>query len=376
MTSHDAPLQATQSTAAAIAEAASRWDARLRAPTCSAADRAAFAAWRDADPAHRHAFERLQGLLSTLRTGRDQLALREMRDGALALAKRRDQRRMRLAWAAGMAAATLAGAWLALPQAWRDNAREWASHPAEMLSRPGLQQYYTGIGQRSTITLADGSVLELNAMTRLEVAFEPSRREVRLHQGQAIFRVARQPHRPFVVQAGGREIVAVGTAFDVRVDEALLKVTLIEGKVGVLDTAAAATAAPSPPPDPSHRQAPGAAQGNQVFLTAGEQFVANLKKLPLADRSTPGVRTVDVDKIIGWREGQLFFEDMSLTDAVAEMNKYSAVRIELADPALARLRVNGMFRTGQQHAFARAVEDYFHVVAITEGEQRILLRSR
>lgn len=375
MTPQDA-ISSPRTAAAAVSEAAGRWDARLRAPTCSEADRAAFAAWRDADPAHAAEFERLQALLSALRGGRDQLGLRKMRDGALALAARRSRRRGLAALAAGVAVVALAGGWLVLPQAWRDSAQDWAAHSLpEIVGGNAVQQYRTGVGQRSTVTLADGSVLELNAMTRLEVAFEPQRRSVRLHEGQAIFHVARQPQRPFVVQAAGREIVAVGTAFDVRVDQASLKVTLIEGKVGVHDPARAATPEPHAAADGGGARMPADPRAPQVFLAAGEQFFADLSVRP-ARPANPLVRAVDVDKIIGWREGQLFFDDQSLADAVAEMNKYSAVRIELADPSLARLRINGMFRTGQQHAFARAVEDYFHIVAVAEGERRILLRPR
>lgn len=382
MTRHDASPQAPRTAAdTALAEAASHWDARLRAPACGEADRAAFAAWRDADPAHRTEFERLQAILAALHGGRDQLALRRLREDALAQAARHGRRRSLAALVAGVVVLAVTLAWRVAPDGLRDEvAAKWS---ARLLAPEGsVQHYRTGIGQRSTVSLADGSTVDLNAMTRLDVVFDRDRRSVRLHEGQAIFHVARQPSRPFVVQAGGRKIVAVGTAFDVRVDAASLRVTLIEGKVGVLSAQAVVQArrrGDGHPPDPARRDGPvDEARGpaDRVYLVAGEQFIAGLVRQPSEYARPALVRPVDVGKIIGWREGQLFFEDQSLADAVAEMNKYSAVQIELVDPALAALRVNGMFHTGQQHAFARAVEDYFHVVATTEGERRILLRRR
>src|SRR5690606_15701139 len=100
--------------------------------------------------------------------------------------------------------------------------------------------YSTGIGQRSTVTLQDGSIVELNAQTRIKVAFGAERRSVQLLDGQAIFRVAKDASRPFVVHAGDREIIALGTAFDVRLDPSAMRVTLLEGKVAVRPEGSAA----------------------------------------------------------------------------------------------------------------------------------------
>jgi transmembrane sensor len=88
------------------------------------------------------------------------------------------------------------------------------------------------------------------------------------------------------------------------------------------------------------------------------------------------VRPVDVAKVTGWREGQVFLEDLSLADAVAEMNRYSRVQIVLGDEPLAKLRVNGMFRAGEQSAFVAALQEYFPVTVRRESDTRMTLLTR
>jgi transmembrane sensor len=85
------------------------------------------------------------------------------------------------------------------------------------------------------------------------------------------------------------------------------------------------------------------------------------------------VRTVDVEKFTSWREGRVFFEDLPLGDAVAEMNRYSAIQIEVDDSALSHLRVNGMFRAGEQEAFVTALQDYFPISVTRRGDAKIIL---
>jgi transmembrane sensor len=193
-------------------------------------DREDFAMWRDADPAHREAMDRLQAIISTLRRQRSRAELRAIRDAALAMA---DRRRRRMTWTV----AAIIGA-LAL------TALLWTLGP--QLTELGWSRsdtFYTGTGQRSTVTLQDGSTVELNSRTRIRVAFNDERRLVTLLEGEAIFRVARNPVRPFVVQAGDREILAIGTAFDVRLESSVVRVTLLEGKVAVTSEGGAATLA-------------------------------------------------------------------------------------------------------------------------------------
>ena len=359
-----------------IAEAAGFWDARLRAPGCTDDDRREFARWRDADPAHREAFERLQAIVAVLRQQRSRADLRAIRDAALALAGRR-RRRVKWTIAASMGGLALAAMlWFLAP---RLAGFTWGS----------ADTYSTGTGQRSTVMLQDGSVVELNSRTRIHVAFGDERRSVALLEGQAIFRVAKDARRPFVVRAGDREIVAVGTAFDVRLDASTVRVTLIEGKVAVTPKGGADDVKlPLPAAQPGEREVErlqagsAAATGESrdaIFLSPGQQLVIarNADDMTSPPASQPiVVREIDTAKVTSWRAGRVFLEDMTLAQAVAEMNRHSVIQIIIGDPSLEPLRVNGMFRAGEQQAFARALEEYFPIIAERRSETRIVLEPR
>jgi transmembrane sensor len=344
------------------------WDARLRAPDCTDEDRERFATWRDADPGHREAFERLQTIVATLRHDRGRADVRALRDEAL----RAVQRRSRRVWAAAVAASFLVGAIGVL--LWNTSTREWLREPAaDLVARlSGVETYSTGTGQRSTFVLEDGSSVELNSQSRIDVRFSKSQRHVELAQGQALFSVAKNRSRPFVVDAANRHIVAVGTQFDVRLDERSLQVTLVEGKVRVeADRAEASTVA----------------KGDEIELTSGRQLIATLPAPARANGGGRGsvagstephvlVRDIDVAKVTAWRDGRIFLDDVSLEDAIREMNKHSAVQIRLEAAALADLHVNGMFKAGGQQSFVTALEAYFPIAAQRRGDREIVLTAR
>jgi transmembrane sensor len=379
------------------------WDARLRSPHCTEADRAFFAEWRDACPEHREAFERLQTVLADLRHHMARADVRALRDAALRAEKLRAPRRRMFAAAAlvaGLAAAT--AFWTTLPDRFRHASSSELVAMAESLI--GSQQagvYETGAGQRSTDTLQDGSSVELNARTRIKVVFSENTRTVELIYGQAFFHVAHDARRPFVVRAADREITAVGTQFDVRLDAMSVRVTLIEGNVKVsADSSRSAAeegavhAALNPasslqiPKEGASRDRdiPGESSGtNTIYLTPGQQFVARLSGTARngsysaevgTSQEDALVHTIDIGKVTGWRDGRIYLEDLTLTDAAAEMNRHSPVQISVDDPQIAQLRVNGMFRAGEQEAFVTALEQYFPIAARHRGDTEIILTRR
>jgi transmembrane sensor len=208
--------------------------------------------------------------------------------------------------------------------------------------------------------LADGSTVDLNAQTSLEVVFTTRQRNVRLSRGEAYFHVAKNPRRPFIVTAADRRVIAVGTAFNVRLDADSMSVTLVEGKV--------------------RTEQMGATQGEgEVFLAPGQQLVTKRQGGARAlARPAPAyfLRTTDVEKVTGWRAGRVFLDDLPLVDAVAEMNRYSTVQIVVTEPLLRNLRVSGMFRAGEQDAFVAALEQYYPILAKRRGEREIVLTVR
>jgi transmembrane sensor len=349
------------STSATVADEAGAWDARLRAPDCTDEDRARFAAWRDADPAHQQTFERLQAIVATLRHEQSRADIRALRDEALRAGQDR-RRRVWFATAAAAAAVLTLGVGV-----WYGTSPNWLREPIEaMITRlSGAQIYATSTGQRSTFVLDDGSSIELNAQSRIEVRFSDYRRDVVLVEGQALFNVAKDLRRPFIVHAGDRQVLAVGTRFDVRLDSTSVQVTLLEGRVRVEENTAMWK------------------RGEEIELTPGKQLVAQLNAAPAQPASSRNagavsdvVRDIDVARVTGWREGRIYFDDLPLAEAIQEMNRHSTVRIQIESAELAELRVNGMFKAGEQEVFVSALQEYFPISAERRGAREIVLTKR
>ena len=377
-----------------IAGEAGFWDARLRAPDCTDTDRARFATWRDQDPLHCAEFERLQALAAMARQEITRADVRALRDAALRAGSHRRWNTL-LATAATLTVLTFgAGIGLERPQWFPVTSIRHLMASVQWWG-PGEdgEQYMTQVGQRSTVTLRDGSTVELNAKTLITVAFTPTQRSIELVGGQALFHVAKNAQRPFVVRAGDREILAIGTAFDVRRDDSSVRVTLVEGRVAVSREPASGPAASSdshrilaaelssksplvsptstrPQAVPSPTGDRGPMDGSDVFLEPGQQLWVQ----EMSGESV--VRSVDVQKVIGWRDGRVTFDDSTLADAVAEMNRHSPVQILLRGPQLASLHVNGVFRAGEQEAFVTALENYFPIAAQHQGDAEIVLTTR
>ena len=280
-----------------------------------------------------------------------------LRDEAL----RAGQHRRRRVWfaSAAAAAAALILASLFGPVPARTGC---ASRSQSMVTRlSGAQIYSTSTGQRSTFVLDDGSSIELNAQSRIEVRFSDYRRDVALVEGQALFNVAKDLRRPFIVRAGNRQVLALGTRFDVRLDSTSVQVTLLEGKVRVEENTAMWK------------------RGQEIELTPGKQLVArmNTSSQPTSTRKggvrADVIRDIDVAKVTGWREGRIYFDDLPLEEAVREMNRHSTVHIRLDSAELAGLRVNGMFKAGDQEIFVSALQEYFQIEAQRQGAREIVL---
>ena len=216
--------------------------------------------------------------------------------------------------------------------------------------------YTTAVGERLVVTLPDGSQVTLDTRSQLRVAWSKRERNVKLVRGQALFEVAKDRTRPFVVEARNQRLVAVGTAFDVRVEGRQMKVTMVEGTVRVEPATATLdgrTTSPSP----------------VRMLTAGEQLVVNAQSEDYIHRTNP-------DRATSWQRGQLIFDDTRLEDAVGELNRYSQTQIVLADPTLADLRLSGAFATGRPNVFVEAVTSYFAVAVASRDSESIVLKAR
>lgn len=330
---------------------AAEWHERLQEDAECPALHARFLDWLAADPRHARAYAALDAAWTRLGPAAADPRIVALRQEALAAGVRR-RTPARMAAVAAAVLAVVAGGWLALAQL-----RVPAAPPV------AGSEYHTQVGQRSSVPLADGSLIELNTDSRIEVAYEPGVRRIRLLEGQAWFQVEKDPQRPFVVEAGGQRITALGTAFDVRLGEDQagaavrpLHVTLLEGKVSVqkIPGALAALIRPDPP---------------KTLLDPGETLLVG------ADAAVVK-RKADIAKISGWREGQLVFDGDTLAAAVAEVNRYSPTQIVLADPALAGLPVSGVFKTGHARSFLETVSSHYSIRVVEDGESRMVLDRR
>ena len=210
--------------------------------------------------------------------------------------------------------------------------------------------YRTALGDMASMSLADGSEATLSSDSRMLVALSRRERHVDLQQGEAFFHAAKDPDRPFVVAAGGRRIVAVGTRFSVRRDGAGLRVVVTEGLVRLESETG---------PD-GHRQP-------TTLLPAGS--------VALASNTGTLVRSGTVEEAeqyLSWRDGFLAFHDTPLADAAAEFNRYNARKIVIADKTVAAMRIGGNFRWSNTDVFVRLLEQGFPVRAERRGDAIVL----
>lgn len=320
---------------AAPAEEAAYWFGRARA-TMSAADRAEFAQWKEASDANRTAYEdveRAWDFLGKMGSDPDILA---MRGDSLWMKPRRRYAvsDWRVAAALLLCATAAFGTYVMGPGA-KPSQTRLAAADSILLQ--------TAVGERSTATLRDGSVITLNTNSKVRVTYGEDRRSITLLTGQAFFKVAKDKTRPFVVTADGNQVVAVGTQFDVSLQSEGVRVALLEGRVDVRPAAS-----------------PGALRGPLApsILHPGQMLFADKAN----GRVT--VRSSDVGRLLSWRQGRVRFEETSLADAVADMNRYTKTPIRIADPGIADLKISGAFRVGESSSFVASITAVFPVRAV------------
>jgi transmembrane sensor len=305
----------------AIMEAAAALFARVQSGSAAPAE---VEAWLDASPAHAAAFARVEAAWERAERLNALPRLAEAPQPAFL-----PTRRMAAALAVGVIGAGTAGAWLL------------TRRPVEMTAR----------GEHRTVSLPDGSRVELNTDSRIAVAYSETRRDIVLTRGEALFDVAKDPARPFVVRAGQAQVRAVGTAFNIRLRDKLVELTVTEGVVAVDDRAA------------------GRARVRKVSEGKGAMI------------ATGAVAEVDLDpevlrRRLLWRDGVVEFEGDTLEQAAAEFNRYNDRRLVVADPQVASIRVGGRFGTHEVDRFLTALQAGFPVRAVPgEGDVTYLVHA-
>lgn len=304
------------------------WLDRLHGPDRTPETEAGLQDWLRLDDAHKRAFERATSLWDLLP------GAESVRAARYEIEERHQRRRPVWAAVAGIAAAiaiTVGGY-----QFWRE----------------APPSYETVVGQQQVMTLEDGSRIALNTNTRLTVLYSATERRVQLDHGEAMFDVAHNPRRPFIVAAGNEEVRALGTSFVVRSDTGRLAVTLLQGRVAVSRSGS--------DPRPIAVLSPG-----QRIIVA--QTAASTATAPAIDRPA-------LNAVTAWRRGEAMFDGTPLADAVAELNRYGPTQIVVADPAVGNLRVSGVFATNDAAEFASAIAQLNGLHVRRTGDRIVLER--
>jgi transmembrane sensor len=190
--------------------------------------------------------------------------------------------------------------------------------------------YSTAVGEQRSIQLEDGSTVSMNSKSRIRVRYSKSARAVDLFGGQALFHVAKDGTRPFIVSADGTRVRAVGTQFDVYQRREGTVVTVLEGTVAVA------------PPAAERVQLPGSgsaqtqATADAITVTAGEQLTVTSNNAHKSEHP-------DLAAATAWTQRQIIFESATLSEVAEEFNRYNDRQLIVEDPGLLTFHVSGIF---------------------------------
>lgn len=332
----------------AIETAAAQWLAR-RDRGLAAAEQDAYLQWLLENPAHGVAISRLEKTwqaLNQLKKWRPAYSPQPNPD-LLAPARRRYWH-----WSGALAAAAMIVVTFGL----------WSPHPAEQPAAPRQAIIHPG---PERLTLEDGSIVELNAGAKVDVAFTPAERRVQLTRGEAHFTVAKNPARPFIVSVDKLAVRAVGTAFSVSLNREAVSVLVTEGKVRLDEMPVVAEGA-----EPALlRELSNLMAGQQAVVSMGQ---ADAPLVSEVREVTPS----EIERALSWQGLRLEFVDMPLADVVAEFNRYNQRKLVVGDVQTGAMLVGGNFRADNVDTFVRLLDAGFGVEAVARGNEVVLRRAR
>lgn len=229
----------------------------------------------------------------------------------------------------------------------------------------------TQVGEERNLTLQDGTLVSLNTASRIHVHYDNRARHVELDEGEAYFEVAKHPDWPFIVTAGARQVVARGTVFMVQRHKDELAVTLVEGKV-IVEPAGEAVPSLLPSAAPAGASSGSFAGVQQQSGSGADVTLSPGQRLTFVDHERPKMDRPALERVTAWQRGQIILDHTPLSDAVAEMNRYSTVQMKIVEPEAERAEVTGIFRLGDSESFAQAVAETYHL-QVTERHGLILV---
>ena len=327
---------------------ATEWLLRFSEQEADAAAREEFNAWLRASPEHVRAYLRICAFWQEA----DRIESEPRDLGALIELARGEKNVFSLGLRPGLGEAGAAPAGVAVlspATAMSARRRPLLALAASLLLAFGIgafwyshhvgSHYSTGTGEQRTVNLPDGSSVVINALSSVKVAYTDTERAIELREGQALFRVARNPARPFIVRSGDASIRAVGTTFDVYRKRSGTVVTVVEGKVAVREKA------------------------SEALLVAGEQ-------LTITHEAIAPPKPARLAEATAWTAGLLVFDGAPLSEVVSEFNRQNSRPLVLSDAELAALRISGTFPASGSERIVRFLEERFDVV-VHESDDEI-----
>ncbi len=330
---------------------AAEWMATLDAESPSPEDVRGFRLWVNADPAHAAAFKEMIEFWDEMNILTEAVLPRELL--AESNTDSSDNKGLFDRWRtisfkpfAALASAAVVAVSLVML--------------VPLFEKPGV--YTTAIGEQKTIQLPDNSVVQLNTNSRLLVDFSDARRQLTLTQGEAHFDVSHNPERPFEVNAGQGLVRAIGTAFTVHLRKIDVEVIVTEGTVEV-DHSKSENNAKAPPN--TAEKASKTAPEPVLQVKAGSMLIYDREQL----HQIESLVASQLKKQLAWREGMLVFKAEPLEQVVAEISRYTPLKIIIPERSTREMMVGGLFKVGDTASLFEALEDSFdiHVKEVSDN---------
>jgi transmembrane sensor len=313
---------------------AAAWFARWRSGQMTPAELDDVEAWLRRESANREAFEDIASIWEGVESTRRDPSIMALREKA----RRSARRKPLLVWMRPVAAVLIVAGIGFGGIRWMMNAE-----------RPDPIVYTTAVGQTSSVELADGSKVILDADSAVKVwPRMVSERRLELVRGRAFFEVAKDPHRPFIVQTDRGSVTAVGTAFDVRRSAAGMKIVLLEGRVRIAPASAQQAKQP-------------------IEMAAGYEFVDDGARWSLSK--------TDSQAETSWIRGDLIFDEQPLSVIVEELNRYGPDKIVISDPEVGRRRLSAVLKAGDNSLFLSSVQTLRLAAVERTGSHALRLRA-
>jgi transmembrane sensor len=299
-----------------VQQEAIAWWVKCDAGPLLHSDRAAFEAWLTEDPSHRAALDEVEALCGQVR------ALAPEQPGA-----RKGKSQARRLVVAGLAAAAIA-----------------LIFSFDELSLLWRADFRTGSGEVRQVSLADGSRVELAPGTAIAVDFSGGRRHLTLFEGEAFFEPVPDAARPFVVAAAGGTVTALGTAFDIALEDAQAIVTVTQHRVAIAN------------------------RGETRTLSEGQQSLYG-PGLPI----TPPAK-INARDTTAWRRGKLVFVNERLADVITILARYHHGYLGVLGNAR-ELRVTGVFEVADPIGVTRSIESALGIHATRLTDYVVILHE-